>query len=102
MQIFNSGFFWFIEGIIVCLIVLGFNAWMKDREIPMPFWKWIAFGIWLVIFGFSIAFVGTSLGENEINAAIRGGILFGVVSILTGAGLWRLIKTGAKTQDTDR
>jgi len=95
MQIFNSGLFWFIEGIFVCLVIVGFNAWMKDKAIPMPFWKWIAFGIWLVLFGFTIAFIGTSAGENEMTAALLGGIVFGVITIITGVIVWRLIRIGS-------
>jgi hypothetical protein len=38
--------------------------------------------------------VGTSLGENEATAAFRGGIIFGVTSIVSGVGLWRLINRG--------
>jgi hypothetical protein len=26
MQIFNSGFFWFAEGILFCLVLIGFRA----------------------------------------------------------------------------
>ncbi|MFC1493073.1 hypothetical protein ACFL6O_03870 [candidate division KSB1 bacterium] len=95
MQLFNSGFFWFIEGIILCVVIMAFSAWMKEKNIPMPLWKWFAFVIWIFFFGFTIAFIGTSIGENEANAAVKGGILFGIISIISGAGLWRLIKIGA-------
>ncbi len=95
MQFFNSGILWFFEGIILCLVIIGFNVWMKERNIPMPFWKWIVFLIWIIIFGFTISFIGTSMGEGEINAAIKGGILFGLITVISGVGLWRLIKIGA-------
>ncbi len=94
MQFFNSGIFWFIEGIILCVVIIAFNIWMKEKEIPMPFWKWLSLGIWILIFGFTIAFIGTSMGENEPGAAMKGGILFGIISIVSGAGLWRLIRIG--------
>ena len=98
MGFFNSGFFWVLEGIIICIVIIGFNAWMKDHAIPMPFWKWPAFVIWIVLFGFTVAFIGTSIGENEFNAAIKGGILFGLITVISGAGLWRLIKIGTRSQ----
>jgi len=91
MQFFNSGFFWFIEGIFLCLVILGFNQWMKERAVNMTLLKWLAFIIWILIFGFTIAFIGTSLGENEKTAAIKGGIFFGIITIIAGAGIWRLI-----------
>ena len=91
MDFFTSGFFWFLEGIFFCLILVGFRIRMQDKNIQMPLWKWIFFIIWIIIFGFTIAFITTSFGENEPTAAIRGGILFGIITIVTGVGLWRLI-----------
>jgi hypothetical protein len=95
MQIFNSGFFWFVEGILFCVMVLGVRAWARDRALPQSWWKWLAFGLWVSFAGFTIAFVGTSFGEGEPTAAVRGGILFGGVVILSGVGLWRLWMIGA-------
>jgi hypothetical protein len=96
MSFFSSGFFWFVEGVFACLAVLGLKLWAEDRGIPMPFWKWILAGIWVVFLGFTIAFVGTSLGENEVVAARLGGILFGLTSLVSGIGLWRLLRSGRK------
>lgn len=91
MGFFNSGMFWFVEGILVCVAVMGFKVWMEDRGIPMPFWKWVLLGIWMVLLGFCIAFIFTSMGENEQTAAVKGGIIFGLVTIISGVGLYRLI-----------
>lgn len=96
MHFFNSGLFWFLEGICACLMVIGLKVWMEDKGIPMPFWKWILLGLWVLFFGFTIAFVGTSIGENEPTAAKIGGILFGLISVLAGFGLWRLLMLGRK------
>ena len=91
MHFFNSGLFWFIEGIFTCLVVIGLKIWMEDKGIPMPIWKWLLLGLWVLFFGFTIAFVTTSLGENEPTAAKIGGIVFGLLSLITGFGLWRLL-----------
>jgi hypothetical protein len=96
MGFFNSGLYWFIEGVIFCLAVVGFKIWMEDRGIPMPIWKWGLLGIWVLLFAFSIAFVGTNLGEKEPTAALLGGIIFGLITIITGVGLWRLLLIGKK------
>ncbi len=96
MHFFNSGLFWFLEGIFVCLVVIGFKAWMEDRGVPLPFWKWILIGIWILLFSFAIAFVGTNIGEGEMNAALIGGIIFGLLSVITGVGLWRLLMKNKK------
>jgi len=93
MQIFNSGFFWFFEGILFVFVVLGVNAWAKDRGTPLSIWKWALFLLWLLLAGFSIAFVGTSFGEGEPVAAQRGGLLFGLITIISGVGVWRLLRS---------
>ncbi len=95
MTFFNSGTFWFIEGILFTVMLLAFRAWMQDRGTVMTWWKWSAFVVWVFLAGGVIAFVGTSLGENEPAAALRGGLLFGVIVIIAGAGLWRLLHRGA-------
>ena len=97
MGFFTSGFFWFAEGVLFTIALLAFRAWAQDRAIPMPYWKWIALGIWTLLAGFTLAFVGTSIGEGEPTAAMRGGILFGVIVVISGAGLWRLLMIGAGT-----
>ena len=101
MQFFNSHFFWFLEGILFCLFIVGFKVWAEDRRIPMPAWKWFLLVVWLVLLGFTLAFVGTSLGEREVNAAVKGGILFGIIVVVSGVGLWRLLLIGRQTCDRD-
>ena len=75
MGFFNSGLFWFIEGILAVIAVLGLKAYLEDKGIPIPWWKWLTLAIWVMITGITIAFVGTSLGENEMVAATKGGII---------------------------
>jgi len=99
MRFFNSGLFWFVEGVLAVLAFMGFKTWMEDRGVAMRWWKWILFALWVLLAGFTIAFVGTSLGENEPRAALRGGILFGVLTAAAGVGLWRLLHRGRKTRD---
>jgi hypothetical protein len=91
MQFFTSGLFWFLEGIFACLFVIGFKFWAEDHEYNMPFWKWLLLGVWILLLGFTLAFVGTSLGEGEPNAALFGGIIFGLITIISGVGLWRIV-----------
>jgi hypothetical protein len=99
MDFFNSGFFWFLQGILFCLVLAAFGTWMKDRGVSMNVWRWSALVIWLVLAGFTLAFVGTSLGENEPTAALRGGILFGLVTILVGVVLARFVFSKPKTSN---
>jgi hypothetical protein len=96
MSFFGSGFFWFGEGMLAVLAILGFKAWMEDRGVTMSWWKWVLLVSWVLFAGFTIAFVGISIGENEIIAAFRGGILFGLLTVLAGIGVWKAIHSGIK------
>ena len=91
MDFFNSGFFWFLEGICFCAAFIGFRIWLQDRKIKMLFRKWLIVFLWIFIFVFTIAFITTSIGENEITAAFKGGIVFGIITVLTGVTIWRWI-----------
>ena len=101
MSFFLSGTFWFIEGVLAVLVVIGLKTWAEDKGVPMSYWKWILFVVWVLFFGFTLAFIGTSLGEGEPHAAVIGGIVFGLISIISGVGLWRLVLTGKKTGTLD-
>lgn len=96
MDFFISGTFWFIEGILCCLAFVGFKFWMQDRGLRLNWWKWALLILWVLFFGFAIAFVTTSLGEGETVAAYKGGLFFGVISIIGFIGLWRLIVLSGK------
>ena len=71
MQFFTSGLFWFIEGILAALTVIAIRLWTEGRGVVMPWWKWVMTAFWFCLVGFSLAFVGTSLGEREFNAETR-------------------------------
>ena len=74
------------------MAIAGLRAWLIDRGTSMTFWKWLLVGLWILTAGFTIAFVGTSLGEGEPTAALRGGIIFGVVTVIMGVAFWRIIR----------
>lgn len=99
MGFFNSGLFWFIEGMLTVLAILGFRAWMEDRGVALFWWKWILLVFWVLFAGFTIAFVGTSIGEGEIVAAFRGGILFGLLTLVSGIWIWKAIHSGKKRKN---
>ena len=94
MWFFTSGAFWFAEGVMFVLALIGLKVWMEDRGVPMRMWKWITVMMWMLMCGFTIAFIGTSVGENEIVAAEKGGIIFSVICVITGVVVWRLLQIG--------
>lgn len=88
---FNSGFFWFVMGILMTVAFLGARAWFQDKHIAMPWWKWLLVALWALLLAFTLGWVGTSIGENEVKAAGVGGAIFGVLTIILGVGLWRVL-----------
>jgi hypothetical protein len=101
VQIFNSGLFWFVEGILFVVVVLAVRSWAGDRGVRMQVWKWALLLAWLGFAGFTVAFVGTSFGEGEPVAGARGGLFFGLVAIIAGVGLWRFLLAGAGSGGED-
>jgi hypothetical protein len=94
MSFFTSGAFWFVEGVLAVLAIIGLKIWMEDRNVPMRLWKWLLVMAWMLMTGFTIAFIGTSVGENEMVAAQKGGIVFSVACVIAGVVIWRLLQIG--------
>ena len=92
MAFFNSGFFWFIEGILAFLTIIALKIWAEDKKIPMPFWKWPIVIAWLLFISASVAYVGTSIGEEETSAALIGAVFAFVIIVISGVIVWRFIK----------
>jgi hypothetical protein len=91
MWIFDGPLFWFVLGILTCLAAMAFKLWAEDRHIRMTWWKWMGVAAWVVFVGASLAFVGTSLGEGESHAAVMGALFAGVMALVSGAALWRVL-----------
>ena len=91
MGFFDSGFFWFVEGLLACLATIALKVWAEDKKIPMPFWKWATVVAWVLFVSVSVAFVGTSLGEGETHAAFIGATLACVLAAISGVIVWRLL-----------
>ncbi|HUV12965.1 MAG TPA: hypothetical protein VMY18_04925, partial [Acidobacteriota bacterium] len=70
--------------------------------VPMPLWKWILVVGWLVLLGFSLAFIGTSWGEGETIAAVKGGALFCLFTAIVGVGFWRILGFGNRVDERDK
>ncbi len=96
MEFFISGGFWFLEGILTSLAFVGLRIWLKERNIQMNAWKWILVLLWVLFFGFTIAFVTTSLGERERVAAFKGALFFGIIAMIALVGLWCLLGLSGK------
>jgi hypothetical protein len=91
MQFFDHGLFWFVEGILACLALWGLRTWMQDRHMPMSWWKWLLVVAWMGFAGLSLAFVGTSLAEGEVQAAYLGGLWSAVIAVISAVVIGRVL-----------
>ncbi len=88
---FNGNTFWFLNGIIFVVIVFGLKTFAEDKGWGMNWWKWLLSGIWYLIFSTGFYAWGTLTGENFPLAGFYTFLLFFVISIILGVGLWRLL-----------
>ena len=86
--------------ILAVLVVIGIKLWAEDRGVPMPIWKWAVVTCWILAFAVTVAFIGTSLGENEPRAASLGGLIFGTIVVIAGVATWRLMRIGVGSNDS--
>jgi hypothetical protein len=49
--------------------------------------------VWVLFLAISIAYVGTSIGEGEMDAAFFGAIFAAVIASISGVVVWRLLRT---------
>jgi len=92
MTLFDGGLFWFLQGVLACLAILGGKIWLEDKQIRMPWWKWSLVALWTVFVGGTVAYVGTSLGEGEPQAALMGALFAGVIAVISAVVLWRILR----------
>ena len=72
MWFFTSGAFWFVEDVLFVLAMIGLKVWMQDRRTPMPIWKWLLVGAWMLMCGFT----------------------FSVACVIVGVVVWGLLQVG--------
>ncbi len=66
-------------------------AILEGRGISFSFGQWAIYLAWLLWALFSVAYVWTSLGEDEPRAAGVGGVIFGGLALVVGgilAQMW--------------
>lgn len=88
---FTTGQFWFLMGILFVVVAMGAKAWFDGLGYKMNWWKWMLAGIWWFLLFFTVYAVFTFLGEGEPRAFWLGLLIFGVIDIILGVGLWRLL-----------
>ena len=83
--------FWIVMGLLYAFLILGARVWFKDLGFQMYWWKWLITAFWFTFLSITVAGGFTLFGENEIKAGYYFLGLFGMVSIVSGVGIWRLL-----------
>ena len=85
--------FWIIIGAFYTLFTLSMIYWAKDLNLKMTWWKWILSVTWFIFLNITIAGGFTLIGENEMRAGLYFLGVFGTIMIVSGVGLWQVIKS---------
>ena len=83
-------------GILITTFFVGLRYWFQDLKIIMNWWRWTLLSIWLFFLAFTLGAGFTLVGENEPMAGFRLMLFFGVIILLTGSGLWKLLTKRSK------
>ena len=91
MSFFTSGMFWFIEGVFFIVLIIALRVWLKEKGARMTWWKWFLLVMWILLAGFTAAFIGTNIGEGEYTAALRGGGASAIITLIYALILMRVL-----------
>ena len=70
------------------------HHYMKETNRKMNWWKWILAVCWALGVMFSVAVLGTFIGEGASQAVAPGGLFFLVVILISGAVVYKLLFGG--------
>ncbi len=93
-MITSTVIFSFIVGAVSGLIIVSAALWAKDLGLRMNAWKWLLVILWYLLFNFFIFLDFTLIGEGEAEAGLRMLLFQGIVMIVLGVGLVRLLWVG--------
>lgn len=88
---FTGGVFWFVMGILFVLVVVGAKLWAEDLGLKMAWWKWLLVLLWYGLLNLTLASSFTLWAEAETRAGTATLLFFGLITIIAGVGLWRLL-----------
>ena len=84
----------FSNGLIFVGAVVAFFAlyhYQKETGRKMKWWKWVLSVLWVTVLFMSSGVLGTFAGEGEPQAVLPGMLFFGIIVLVTGVVLFRLL-----------
>lgn len=86
-------------GALLTITIIGARSWFTHLNIKMNWWKWLVFGGWYAILLLSISASFTLLGEGERRGGLFSLGFFGMICLILGVGVWRLLTTAGNKKD---
>ena len=83
--------FWIVLGLLYAFIIYSARIWAKDLKLNMNWWKWSLVAFWFILLNLSIAGGFTLIGENERHAGLYFMGFFGIISLILGVVVWRIL-----------
>jgi len=93
--------FWIVMGLIYALVISGAKLWAEDLGLKMNWWKWLLSAMWYAMLSITVAGGATLLAENETQAAYYMWGFFGLITLVLGIGLWRLLLIGREKKEVE-
>lgn len=96
LNFFTTGIFWFIMGILSVAVFAGAKIMFEERGFVMSWWKWALVVLWWLFLFATFAAPMTLLAEQEPKGALGTIGIFGVLAIISGVGLWRILASSKR------
>lgn len=91
-MITNFVIFAFVVGLLTGAVVVGAITWAKDLGLHMSWWKWLLSALWYFLLLFFLFASFTFIGEGEAAAGWKVLGLSGVLIVILGVGLARILR----------
>jgi len=88
-----------IIGLVTVPLIIGAVTLAKDMRLKMNWWKWTLSGLWYSFLIFSVYLCFTFMGEGEVAAGWKMLLFLGVILIVLGVGLIRLLLAGRMSEE---
>ena len=84
----------FIVGLLTGAVVVGAASWAKALGLRMRWWKWLLSALWYLLLLFLLFAAFTFMGEGESLAGWKTLAVSGVIMVILGTGLFRILLVG--------